>query len=61
VGGVVAAEPAVILFSSGTTSRPKGVPRTVSGKIVRSRLVMETPAQGSDVAGRLAETGAPQQ
>jgi acyl-CoA synthetase (AMP-forming)/AMP-acid ligase II len=31
------------------------LPRTASGKIVRSRLVMETPAQDSDLAARLLQ------
>jgi acyl-CoA synthetase (AMP-forming)/AMP-acid ligase II len=35
------------------------LPRTASGKIVRSRLVMEAPGQDSDLAARLTETGAP--
>ncbi|UGQ11924.1 fatty acid--CoA ligase family protein [Yinghuangia sp. ASG 101] len=34
------------------------LPRTASGKIVRSGLVMEAPAQESDVAARLREPGA---
>lgn len=33
------------------------LPRTASGKIVRSRLVMEAPAKDSDVAPRLREPG----
>ena len=35
------------------------LPRTASGKIVRSRLVMDAPAKPSIVASRLRETGPP--
>ncbi|TCJ32599.1 hypothetical protein E0504_41470 [Parafrankia sp. BMG5.11] len=31
------------------------LPRTASGKVVRSRLVMESPAKDSDLAARLRD------